>query len=139
MRLPFIVTIICIFSFIGILKSQSDTTNKVDKISGIRETNNKYSKRIDAETAKSKEFFNLAVTNLQSAKQILGKLTEGSPTENSDKDMADILIKKATLYMQRSDSVSKIAAGLQDSINNNVNRINKIYSDWLNKDINPKK
>ena len=108
----------------------SQTDKEIKDIINLKKQNLKYQKRIEIETSKSYDFYNLAVVNTQSAKLILNKIVEGNTTEESDKEIASLLFHKANLYTNRSDSVANIIAKLQDSIKNNTEQIYSIAKNF---------
>jgi hypothetical protein len=82
--------------------------------------------KINDETYKTKEYLSLAKENITSSKLILSRINEGSNTEDSDKDLANIFINKSRMYALKSDSVNKIITIYKDSIRINKEKIIKL-------------
>lgn len=112
--------LLLIFCFqLSVLFSQ-DKQEAIEQIIKLKNINIKHKKRIDIETAKLKEFLNLAFANTQSAKMIINNISEGSSSEDTEKDYAALLFEKAGIYSKKADSVAKITSQLQDSVKYNI-------------------
>ena len=89
----------------------------------LKNKNQQLQKRITTETSKSKDFYNLAVSNTQSGKQILRNIKGNGKEDDSQKDIATLLFDKANAYTRKSDSVLKLVNKLQDTIKINQSKI----------------
>jgi hypothetical protein len=90
-----------------------------------------YTIRINDETYKAKEFLSLANDNIASSKLIISRISEGSNTENFDKDLANIFINKSKIYASKSDSVCRIIDRYKDSLKINNGDIKKLTENQL--------
>ncbi len=101
-------------------------TNNESLIEKCKNKNIVFSIKINDETYKTREYLNLANENIISSKLIVARINEGSNTEDSDKDLANIFINKAKMYALKSDSVYKVIVLYKDSIKINEDLILKL-------------
>lgn len=118
-----IILIISAYFVPFLLIAQENNTSLIEK---IKEENNSYKKKIDAQTVKATEYLNLALDNLDGSKLIISNMTEKSTSEKADQDMANVLINNAKTYTAKLDSVYKIISKYKDSVKTNDSKLTKL-------------